>query len=711
MFENLLNKQKQRSYKKDSNKRSNNHIPSTQHLTPEQVARLMLKCPELRLSDNPANIEIAQLLTGMPEDPYMQELFQLIERDGIANTIAADDTFLGNYPSGRVIVTPDMVVCGVMPTGDPIVFEYNRLFCNMGVFGRTGSGKTSWLYLLLKQLLKRDSMKTDKDNILIVVFQQKDEYNHWAADPELKNMVLPLSDNDFKISPFQSTKGLSQKHHVHAFFDDFSRSYGRIYAQRLGEDVALKRLKTLPKELHLPWSLYMEALDKFRPGHGNVESRYRESMQYASKDLKNCFGDIFDYYQSDMLDCIYDWSGLVSITVEVPVAASTTFVTIIIRHLYNQSKCIFESGGTPKPIIFIIEDATVLTDEKELGGATSPLVQMSFVSRRYNQGFIFVGHNISTSFSKKLLSNLESIAIFGISEPARVIQDLLCCSANQAQVAQVLRPGEFLTILPSFHPHAVYGQYPYVTPPRRLDESERQDIVGPFLDKVRAIKYIDRGLPAVTVISVNSSDAMKTYRLDSKELQLLVLAGTGKRLTKTKIYNQLNLSRRDGKKVLDKLEKKAMVRSWTFSRVGIPEVLDLGWKILSEKGFGRRESKSGGSFPHEVGLDLINESEKKKGNVVRFEVDLFKKRLDVESMDKTTGQRIFFNVGVSDYVREANNIVEILKIPVVRNNKFVFVAINAKFAKKVRSILREKDTTRNLLRQVEIKTIADYVNV
>lgn len=551
-------------------------------------------------------------------------------------------------------------------------------------------------------------MTIDKDNTLVLVFQQKEEHSNWATYPQLRGRVLPLRSGDSKISVFKPADGEPRRHHVHTFFDDFSRSYNRLYAQRLGEDIEEKRSRRLPKGFYLPWSLFVEELEKFRPGPGSVESRYRESMIYSCKDWINCFGDIFDYYQSDMLDKLYNWSGLCTITVDAPIAASTAYITFIVRHFQNKSRLIFESGGIPKAIFYIIEDSSILTDESELSGMTSPLVHMSFISRIYNQGFIFVGHNISTSFSKKLLGNLESMVIFGISEPTRVIQDLLRCSEQQAKVGQAIRPGELLTVMPAFHARTVYARYPYIAPPRKLTESERQDIVGQFLGTVKAIKYIERGLPAAAVGSrARSAGGAGLPEVNSDELKFLVLAGTGKRLTMTQIYGQLGFSRRRGKQILDSLERKAAIRSKCFGRTSFPEVLEPGKIIIESKGFKCRDPKSGG-FDHQLGLDLVEESE--KGNVVRREIDLFGKRLDLESRNRITGELKYYQVGVSDPAREAANLIEIAQINVVKNNKLIFVARDAKFAASVREILKSKDQSGYTLSKVDIKTISDYVD-
>jgi len=125
------------------------------NLTELEVIRLM-RDGNLRLMDEPATVNLASQLIASP-DSYLTELFALRVHEAAAEAMISDDVFRENYPVKQSIpIQPYMVICGVMPTGDPIVLNPNRLFCNMGVFGRTGSGKTSWLYLLIKQILNSD---------------------------------------------------------------------------------------------------------------------------------------------------------------------------------------------------------------------------------------------------------------------------------------------------------------------------------------------------------------------------------------------------------------------------------------------------------------------------------------------------------------------------------------------------------------------------
>lgn len=674
-------------------------------LSPKQILELMQR-KELRFADNPKYVELAYLATVIPEDAALQEILGMVidkqEIQGIIGT--AINPFWMNYPAvGSIPSKPNDINCGLMPTGDDIILDPFRTFCNIGVFGRTGSSKTSWVGTVLRQLVKKD--------FLVFVFQQKTEYDDWATDPELTGMVLPLRYGEFMVSRFQSPLGVPARSHLYTHFNDLAGSSGRLYAQRLAHDIAKRAGKKLPRRLHLPLSRLIEEMEKFKPGRGGVESHYKESMLYALKDIKNTVGEVYDYYYSDFLDNLFKRKGLVTITLDAPIAVSTDAVINTIRYIYSQRKYSSQASETFRPVVFVLEDATILTDEKELHGVPSPLIPMSFLSRKYRIGFIVVSHNISTSMSPRLLSNLESIFLFGISdEDPRRIQRLLGCSYEQAQMAQTLGPGSFIALIPSFHEMPVWGQFSEIKPPRKLSEQDRQNIVLQFLKSVKAVKYIDRALPAAGQSSVCRDEIKDVPDLKPEEVKQLILAGTCRKLIKTQLYAATGLNRRSGKNTSDQLEKKGLIVTHSIGRLSFVEVTPLGWIVLKAKGIEKPIPKTNGGFEHELAVELIEACERAAGRSMDFEIDLLGKRLDAASHDRKSGKRTFYNIGVTDPLREAENLEAIAKLPVVKSNELVFVARDKAFAAKVIKALKRQDPSGNLLKQSNIKTIADFVN-
>jgi hypothetical protein len=83
-------------------------------------------------------------------------------------------------------------------------------------------------------------------------------------------------------------------------------------------------------------------------------------------------------------------------------------------------------------------------------------------------------------------------------------------------------------------------------------------------------------------------------------------------------------------------------------------------------------------------------------------------RADVEWQDNT-GKRTFFNIGVSDPEREAENALRAVQLPAVAGNRFVFVARDSAFAKRFQAALKAKDPQGKISGRIEVKLIADFL--
>jgi hypothetical protein len=82
-------------------------------------------------------------------------------------------------------------------------------------------------------------------------------------------------------------------------------------------------------------------------------------------------------------------------------------------------------------------------------------------------------------------------------------------------------------------------------------------------------------------------------------------------------------------------------------------------------------------------------------------------RVDVEWLDNT-GKRTFFNIGVSDPEREAENALRMVQLQSVAGARFVFVARDSAFAKKFQTALKARDPQGRLSGRIEVKLIADF---
>jgi hypothetical protein len=330
-----------------------------------------------------------------------------------------------------------------------------------------------------------------------------------------------------------------------------------------------------------------------------------------------------------------------------------------------------------------------------------------------------VTHTLSGT-SQIIRDNCQTVIAFGLpGENPRLISDALGITLEAAERVKKLEPGEFAILNPYLWEKCVYAKFKKPKIPSKVNEMTRKIAVQKFLKKIKTLPpapsdAFKKQVPSDAVTEDNFVSSALSI-LSSEHVQMLVLIASGIPKPATKLYQQTGLSRTQGRRFAKKLESIGAITPHTYptGRVGghlcFFEVTDYGWRILQQKGIFKPKPKTNGGFDHELAVCLIEVSEKRQGNTVRFEVDAFGKRLDIDSSDRKTGRHKFYNVGVSDEARESANIIEIMKIPIVRDNEFMFVARDTKFAKEVQGIL--KDAAGELLTQIKIKTIADFVDI
>lgn len=332
MFENQLNKRKQHPYKMGGDKYRNSSWPPNQYLNPEQVAELILKRPELRLADNPATVQLAQLVMSTPEDPHAQELFQLIVRDSLGKAIVAEDEFLGNYPpKGRIVYPKDFCALGTMPTGDPVGLTISQLTGNVLVIGRTKSAKTSLLSALLRcpKLLR---------TIRVILFAKKLEIRELSTIPQLRDLVVIFKLEELVLCYFQPPDGVPDSAWNNETTRIFAQCYNRYSAQRLMGDKVSELMAEHPDGVYPTLHQLLEVLEGFKPRFGMREAQYKESIIWCLKDLLNCTGNIWDYSCSNFLKHLYSGSGLCIVEAEaLPQEHITLIITYFMRWLYMRN--------------------------------------------------------------------------------------------------------------------------------------------------------------------------------------------------------------------------------------------------------------------------------------------------------------------------------------------------------------------------------------
>jgi hypothetical protein len=375
--------------------------------------------------------------------------------------------------------------------------------------------------------------------------------------------------------------------------------------------------------------------------------------------------------------------------------------------------------------LFILEDITSETHRHrdwETPGGVGPLAQCMFMGQKLGMGVACVSHTLS-GLSPIIRQNIRIWLVFGLpGEEPRLICNTLRATTEEADRIKGLMPGEMVLYNPAIIQHPVYAKFEQLQVPGQLEESQRRHMVENFLKKTQtsppSTLSVFKSIPPTKADTKDKQPLLKLKEmLSSPQNEMLVRIATGATEPMCGIYQQMGVSRAQGRRIVKPLISMGLIIIHSLptgrrgGRLSLPEITDCGWQILVEKGISRPRPKTKGGFMHELAARLIEACEKGQSRTVRFEIDVGGRRLDVESIDNNTGNRTLFNIGITDPKREADNIEAILKLPVIQTSKLIFVAHNKKFAHEVQKILTSKDTTGSLLKQVEMKTIADFVNI
>jgi hypothetical protein len=373
--------------------------------------------------------------------------------------------------------------------------------------------------------------------------------------------------------------------------------------------------------------------------------------------------------------------------------------------------------------VHLLEDITPGVQRQkdwETPGGLGPLTESMFMGQKYDMGVIYVTHTLSGT-SPTIRQNAQTIIVTNASgENPRLVCDTLAVTPEQAEKIKTLRPGEFAILNPVLWDKCVYATFEKLQIPGKLQEPERRRAVESLLAKVKtcAPGPLEAFRPAPSVNTTDSGGAHSVgQKLTSSDIEMLVHAGTGGPKPMCAIYRLMGISRAQGRRIAKRLESlgamvlQAIPTGRRGGRLCFPNVTDFGWQVLRGKGTARPQSKTNGTFLHELAARLIEAWERKRSRAVTFEVDVGGKRGDAMSRDRATGAKTIWQIGVSDPVREAGNIKAMLKLPVMQTSDFVFVARDANFAKEVAKLLKGKDPSGEFLSRVEMKVIADFVEM
>ncbi len=112
--------------------------------------------PMYRWGDVPGSEVLCEQLMLNPQDPYLQDVFEQVRQDQLAQAVVSGNPFHGNAPPVGVLppLMPGKIPVATLPTGNVLSIDAIALTKNLCVVGPSGSGKTNWLRVLIAAALR-----------------------------------------------------------------------------------------------------------------------------------------------------------------------------------------------------------------------------------------------------------------------------------------------------------------------------------------------------------------------------------------------------------------------------------------------------------------------------------------------------------------------------------------------------------------------------
>lgn len=300
-------------------------------------------------------------------------------------------------------VDGDIVIGNARPSGARFGLDLDEIGEHTLIAGRAGAGKTTLIYIILKQLLDH--------GIPFWAFDFKQDYRHLAKDnPD----VFVFDHETFCFNPLRPPENVSPKKWMEVFTNVFCQSYWLLsgsnplilgHVRRLYEDYnVFSGSDTYPTMLDLQESLNRHKLKSraFREAKG-LESAQR-SVNASLLSFDTTFNCDKGFIIKDLLDknVVFELESLLTDN-------QRFLLTIILRHVF-QYKISNDQRSSLKHIFLFDEAKTAYDRErefsKELG--ESEIAQFTSKIREFGEGLI-VADQMPIKLADSIKANVYTV--------------------------------------------------------------------------------------------------------------------------------------------------------------------------------------------------------------------------------------------------------------------------------------------------------------
>lgn len=371
--------------------------------------------------------------------------------------------------------------------------------------------------------------------------------------------------------------------------------------------------------------------------------------------------------------------------------------------------------------IVLAEDITLAVQQQTdfaTPGGVGPIAECMFMGQKFGLGVIVVCHSLS-GLGPLISRNVEAWIVTRFQgEDPRLICNLLGLTPEQVEQMRILRPGEFVIFNPALWPKPVKATFSALQIPGVCDESMQKALVERFLAGVTTKPPVplDVFRPQAAASTTSQKKGTSAKELPQAQIEMLIIIASGLPKTAGKVYELMGLTRTQGRRIIKALEGIGALSAHRFStgRVGgqmcFFEILRPGQVIVEARGISKATPLTNGGFEHELAAQLLKAESQRNDFGILFEVDVRGHlRLDAAMINKKTGGRIYCQICISKPDHEVDSIQKFFTLPAAREARFVLIARDSTFVKKVKKVLKARKIDDAIVKQVHMRLIADLV--
>ena len=544
--------------------------------------------------------------------------------------------------------------------------KLSELTRHLGIFGYTGTGKTTLARNLIRSLIK--------NKIPFIIFDWETSYRSLVKDhPEIKIYTVGKDVSPFKFNFFNLPPGIDYQDYVKSVIEIFSK----CYVGGVGSDTIMKRIFDLAYQYNrLPMLQEVKIiLDGMMTGKNQMRGREMlwkqsvlrmiEFMLYGSTGaIYNTQSDSVEPVFSDYV--IFELGGL-------SYANDKHFFTEILTLWYM---LMLAHKGTEderlKHVLIFEEFHNIVYNSQR-----DDLIQKIFrIIRKYGTGIIAIDQE-PCEIPNAIFENMGTKVAFAqtTSKNINTISGAMFLDRDQRNYIGLLRKGQAIVRTHERSPYPFMVTVPFTGIPPHITDDEIRTVMKPF-SKLSA--------PVVTPITTNQSllsGSGDEYPPSSGELIMLQDIAINPYFGTDQRYKNLGLTAREGNEIKAKLIHRGFLIPTSVDRKVLYALTDNAKSYLTTKGF-KIPPQARGGIEHNYWLEKVRKHLAVRGFAFKEKDDIDIVSIELQGTKEIT-TAVQVETGKSNIQK---NVETLLK---GNFNNMMMLATNTKAELKIQKLIKD----------------------